>query len=149
MKAIAGDSVSQYELALEMLDGEYYDNNPRIYNKKDKIERECCNQYFDEMGNSWLEKAAMNGNPDAQYRIWYERGSITTEESIMAFKSNKTDLFSFSFKNGSGEAIMHDWKEEIERAKALYENMDKTMSFADVVAFLHSRKYEWGESDGN
>ena len=50
---------------------------------------------------------------------------------------------------GIDELVMHDWKEEIGRAKTLYENMDKKMSFADVVAFLHSRKYEWGESDGN
>lgn len=50
---------------------------------------------------------------------------------------------------GIDELVMHDWKEEIDRARTLYENMDKKMSFADVVAFLHSRKYEWGESDGN
>lgn len=50
---------------------------------------------------------------------------------------------------GIDELVMHDWKEEIDKAKALYENMDKTMIFSDVVAFLHSRKYEWGESDGN
>ena len=50
---------------------------------------------------------------------------------------------------GIDELVMHDWKEEIDRARTLYENMDKKMSFADVIAFLHSRKYEWGESDGN
>ena len=50
---------------------------------------------------------------------------------------------------GIDELVMHDWKEEIDRAKVLYENMDKKMCFADVVTFLHSRKYEWGESDGN
>ena len=50
---------------------------------------------------------------------------------------------------GIDELVMHDWKEEIERAKALYENMDSRMKIADVIGYLHSRKYEWGKSDGN
>ena len=51
---------------------------------------------------------------------------------------------------GIDELVMHAVDEEVlERANSLYEYMDKKMKFADVVAFLHSRKYEWGEGDGN
>lgn len=66
LKAIAGDSDIQYQLALELRTNEFFDNNPKIYNKKDETERECCEQYFEEMTRSWLKKAALNGNQDAQ-----------------------------------------------------------------------------------
>ena len=51
---------------------------------------------------------------------------------------------------GVDELVMHAVDEAVlGRAVSLYEYMDKKMRFADVIAFLHSRKYEWGESDGN
>ncbi len=51
---------------------------------------------------------------------------------------------------GIDEIVLHAVDEKVfERSKSLYEYMDKRMRFADVVAFLHSRKFEWGESDGN
>lgn len=69
LKAIAGDADIQYQIAQEMTKNEFFDNNPKIYNKKDKIERECCEQYFEEMARSWLKKAALNGNVDAQIEL--------------------------------------------------------------------------------
>ena len=51
---------------------------------------------------------------------------------------------------GIDELVLHAVDEKVlDSAKRLYENVDKKMGFADVVAFLRSRKYEWGEGDGN
>ena len=51
---------------------------------------------------------------------------------------------------GIDELVMHAVDEDVlDRAISLYEYMDKQMSFSDVIAFLNSRKYEWGEGDGN
>ena len=66
LNAITGNAECQYQIAEELLENEFYDNNPRIYNKKDKIERECCEQYFNDMGRSWLKRAALNGHWYAQ-----------------------------------------------------------------------------------
>ena len=90
LKAIAGDSDIQYQLALELRTNEFFDNNPKIYNKKDKIERECCEQYFEEMARSWLKKAALNGNQDAQIGlvlscISYEDYKGAKEALLMVF----------------------------------------------------------------
>ena len=51
---------------------------------------------------------------------------------------------------GIDELVLHAVDEVIlEDAGKAFENMDSKMKIADVIGYLHSRKYEWGESDGN
>ena len=68
LKAIAGDADCQYQIAQELLKDEFFENNPKIY-KKGYCDRKVCAQYFEDMGQSWLKKAAMNGNMDAQIEL--------------------------------------------------------------------------------
>ncbi len=97
LKAIAGDADCQYQIAQELLENKYFDNNPRIYDE-DYTSREVRAQYFEEMGQSWLKKAAMNGNPDAQYRI--ARDYLYNDKDKEA-----KELFIFSLQNGSKDAF--------------------------------------------
>ena len=97
LKAIAGDADCQYQIARELLENKYFDSNPRIYDE-DYTSREIRAQYFDEMGRSWLKKAAMNGNPDAQYQI-------AKDYSYDDKDKEARELFLFSLQNGSKDAF--------------------------------------------
>ena len=129
LKAIAGDVDSQYQIAREMLKNKFFDNNPKIYNKKDKIERECCEQYFDEMGHSWIKKAAMNGYQEAQF------SQVLTCMDAGDFKRANECLI---------EALRLDYDDEIEDVAIefdLYHEDDKTfllrlISFSDRIDLM-------------
>ena len=67
-KALCGDKDAQFSLYKTIDSHEYYEDK-HIYFIKDDTECEVFNQDWDLMKNSWLHKAAMNGNPDAQFEM--------------------------------------------------------------------------------
>ncbi len=150
LKAIAGDADCQYQIALELRMNEFFDNNPKIYNKKDETERECCEQYFEEMARSWLKKAALNGNQEAQI------GLVLSCISWEDYKGAKEALLmTFSYDDSYAvelNSYMEDYATSLFRLICLTDLSDLMKCYLDLskasvdAIRLEEKDYEEGLS---